>query len=151
MSITVRSATPSDAAAWAELYRGYRSFYRLPDDDTAVATTWGWVVEGSHGLQGLVAADEAGRVVGLANLRWFARPSTAATGLYLDDLFTEPSSRGTGVATALLAAARGIAAERGANVVRWVTASDNAVARRLYDEHATATAWVTYDMAPTPA
>lgn len=35
-----------------------------------------------------------------------------------------------------------------ATVVRWVTAEDNDVARRLYDRVATATAWVTYDRVP---
>jgi len=32
--------------------------------------------------------------------------------------------------------------------VRWITAGDNATARRLYDAVATATPWVTYDMGP---
>jgi len=41
-----------------------------------------------------------------------------------------------------------LAAQRGASVVRWITAADNAHARALYDELATRTPWVTYDMAP---
>jgi len=69
-------------------------------------------------------------------------------GLYLDDLFTISSARGSGVATALLARAAEIAADEGASVVRWITASDNVKARSVYDAHATATAWVTYDMKP---
>ena len=34
-------------------------------------------------------------------------------------------------------------------MLKWITASDNATARRLYDAHATATPWVTYDMKPS--
>lgn len=38
--------------------------------------------------------------------------------------------------------------EEGADVVRWITAGDNERARRVYDAHAIATPWVTYDMKP---
>lgn len=150
MTVHVRPVVASDESQWSALYVGYRSFYRLHEDDDAVATTWRWVSGGAHGLLGLVATDADGVLLGLANLRRFARPSTAGLGLYLDDLFTSPSSRGRGVATALLREAASVAAQEGANVVRWITAADNDAARRVYDEVARATPWVTYDMSPAP-
>lgn len=149
MDITVRRVAASDEAQWSELYAGYRAFYRLPEDPGVVASTWAWVRDEQWSMTGLVAETD-GRLIGLANLRWFARPSAGRIGLYLDDLFTAPESRGSGAATSLLRAASRLAAERDAQVVRWITASDNATARRLYDQLATATPWVTYDMAPTP-
>ncbi|WP_230684909.1 GNAT family N-acetyltransferase [Cellulomonas sp. JZ18] len=149
---TVRRVTADDAPQWARLYAGYRAFYRLPDDPEAVATTWRWVLGEQHGLTGLVAtAADGTTLLGLANLRTFARPSTGTLGLYLDDLFTDPAARRAGVGAALLDAAAGLAAQRGASVVRWITAADNATARALYDRHADATPWVTYDMAPRAA
>lgn len=63
-------------------------------------------------------------------------------------LFTAPEARGTGVATALLREAGAIAASEGANVVRWITAADNAAALGIYDEVAASTLWITYDMKP---
>lgn len=144
----IRTVTPADQAAWSALYRGYRAFYALADDDTAVGTTWSWVSQGEHGLTGLVAVDDSGRLVGLANLRRFARPSSASTGLYLDDLFTAADARGQGVATALLHEAAALAGREGASVVRWITAADNTRARQVYDRVATATPWVTYDLPP---
>ena len=147
MGILVRRVAASDQDQWAELYAGYRAFYRLPEDASVVASTWSWVLGEEFQMFGLVA-ESGGRLVGLANLRWFARPSAGRIVLYLDDLFTAPEARGSGAGTALLAAASRIAAERDAQVVRWITASDNATARRLYDQVATATHWVTYDMAP---
>ena len=147
----IRDIQPGDAASWARLYGGYRSFYEVSPDDAAVATTWAWMLDRQHGLRGIVAVTPGGDVVALANLRLFARPSVGKMGLYLDDLFTLPSSRGSGAAGALLARAAQIAAEEGANVVRWITASDNAPARSVYDAHATATPWVTYDMKPRNA
>lgn len=148
MTIDVRPVTASDAMAWSELYRGYRAFYALPDNAEAIARTWEWVCGGQHGLVGLIATVD-GIPVGLANLRWFARPSSATIGLYLDDLFTAPDARSQGVGRALLARAAELAGDGGASVVRWITASDNTTARRLYDDVARATAWVTYDMSPT--
>ncbi|MCM0638857.1 GNAT family N-acetyltransferase [Cellulomonas wangsupingiae] len=145
---TVRRVTADDAVPWARLFAGYRSFYELPDDDRAVATTWGWLVGEQHGMTGLVAVAADGTLLGLANVRTFARPSTATTGLYLDDLFVDPDARRSRAGSALLRAAADVAAQRGAVVVRWITAQDNARARALYDRHATATPWVTYDMAP---
>lgn len=148
MSVHVRPVSAPDAAQWRDLYTGYRAFYRLADDPAAVDTTWGWVSRRDHGLLGLVAEHPDGSLVGLANLRRFARPSSATTGLYLDDLFTAPAARHRGVATALLREAAALAADEGASVVRWITARDNAAARAVYDRVAVATPWVTYDMAP---
>lgn len=147
----VRDLEKSDRMSWVELYRGYREFYGVPASDEAVATTWGWMIGREHGLRGIVAIDARGQVMALANLRLFARPSAGKMGLYLDDLFTAPAARGTGAASALLRRASEIANQEGANIVRWITADDNAVARRVYDHHATATPWVTYDMQPIAA
>ena len=149
MNVTVRMVEPGDKSAWADLYAGYRSFYQLPDDPEAVATTWQWVRDGEHGLVGLVAVDDDNVPVALANLRWFARPLSASIGLFLDDLFTASAARGSGAASALLDYAADHAGEGGGSVVRWITAADNATARSVYDSHATATHWVTYDMQPT--
>lgn len=149
MSITIRVVEPKDETAWAELYSGYRAFYRYPEDSVSVAKTWQWVRDGEHGFLGLVAVDDDDQPIALANLRWFARPSSATMGLFLDDLFTSPEARGSGAAGALLKEAAARAGEKGASVLRWITAADNATARSLYDSYAVATPWVTYDMKPT--
>jgi GNAT superfamily N-acetyltransferase len=147
----VRDIEAKDAEPWTRLYNGYRQFYNLPADDAAVATTWEWMLARQHGLRGIVAEGSDGEIVALANLRTFARPSVAKLGLYLDDLFTAPSARGSGAASSLLDRAAEIAAQDGANVIRWITASDNTTARSVYDSHAVATPWVTYDMKPALA
>ena len=105
--LEVRRVTRSDEHRWAELFAGYRDFYRLGTDSTAVARTWEWVVGEQHGLTGLVAVSTTtGELLGLANLRMFARPSTGTIGLYLDDLFADPAARRRGVGAALLDARR---------------------------------------------
>ncbi|HWU33537.1 MAG TPA: GNAT family N-acetyltransferase [Marmoricola sp.] len=147
MTFTIRPVVETDRNAWGSLYRGYRDFYKLEDDPEVLDRAWQWLMTGEHTLFGLVAAQED-ELLGLAHLKWMARPSTGTICLYLDDLFTAPVARGQGVGHALLVRASQIAAERGASVVRWITDVDNTTARRVYDEVATATRWVTYDMAP---
>ena len=137
-----------DFAQWRELYRGYAAFYETELSEAALQRVWSWLVDPAHEIQALVAVDGDGRLVGLAHYRAFTRPLSATIGCYLDDLFVEPSSRGTGAADLLLAELRRTAAAHGWSVVRWITADDNHRARSKYDQVAARTMWVTYDMAP---
>jgi GNAT superfamily N-acetyltransferase len=147
MTARVRNVTAGDEKIWSTLYSGYRSFYKLPEDAGAVARTWQWVMNGEHGMVGLVATTDDVPMA-LANLRWFAEPLTSTMALYLDDLFVSPDARSAGAGRALLRRTAEIAAEGDASVVQWITAADNATARRLYDAVARETAWITYEMTP---
>ena len=147
--LEIRDVRPADHDHWVELYAGYRAFYALAPDAEAVETAWHWVSTGEHQFTGLVAVDQAtGQVIAFANLRDVARPSAGRMGLYLDDLFTSPAARGLGAGSALLARIAEIARDRDAVVVRWITSTNNATARRLYDRHAELRDFVSYDMAP---
>jgi GNAT superfamily N-acetyltransferase len=146
----VRPLQPGDHDRWRELYAGYATFYKLTQTDEQAECTWAWLIDPAHELEGLVAHDADGQVVGLAHVRAFARPSTATVGGYLDDLYVDPAARGTGAADALLAALARLAGQRGWSVVRWITAEDNYRARSKYDQHTTRTPWITYDMTPRP-
>ena len=141
----VRPVIADDKVEWAALYAAYAEFYEVPQTPEMRARVWGWLMDPQHEVSGFVAEDD-GTLVGLAHVRLFARPLAAASGLYLDDLFVSPAARGKGAAPALLASVKAFAAEHGHSVVRWITAEDNARARGLYDKHANATQWVTYDM-----
>lgn len=146
--ITVREVRVEDFAQWRALYRGYADFYRVEQTDEAAERVWAWVNDPAHEVSALVAENGEGRLIGLAHYRPFARPLSATTGGYLDDLFVDPAHRGSGAADHLLTRLGDIAAERGWSVVRWITADDNHRARAKYDQVATRTMWVTYDMAP---
>ena len=142
----VRQVEPNDEGSWRLLYRGYRSFYSLPEDEAKLDTVWQWLHDPEHESRGFVAANEEGVLGGLAHVRRFARPSTATTGLFLDDLFTNVDYRGQGIGRALLDHLHEHAASNGLSVVRWITAESNTQARALYDSRAKQTSWVTYDM-----
>lgn len=61
-------------------------------------------------------------------------------------MFVNPDARGARIGDALIDALKAEAGNRGWSVLRWITAEDNARARRLYDRIATQTKWVTYDI-----
>lgn len=144
--LTVRPAAPADRAAWDGLYAGYAAFYGVDQTSAMRDRVWGWIHDPVHPVRGLVAGGADGRLVGLAHFRAFSRPLSATTGGYLDDLFVDPVARGSGAAQALIDAVAAIGRAEGWSVIRWITAEDNARARRVYDRVAQRTAWLTYDI-----
>ena len=142
--VVVRPIEPADHEAWQQLFHAYRTFYEYDVDQEVVDRIWGWINDGDHEVNALVAELD-GTIVGFAHHREFSRPSSGKRGLYLDDLFTAPEVRGRGVGRALINQLGEMARERGMNKVRWITAADNTTAQRLYDDMAERTTWVTYD------
>jgi GNAT superfamily N-acetyltransferase len=148
MTITIRPPGPTDRPAWEALYQGYAQFYGVPQTAQMRARVWDWLMDPAHEVQGRVAVLPDGRLAGLAHFRPFARPLSASTGGFLDDLFVDPQARGAGVATALIEALTVEARARGWSVLRWITAQDNDTAMSVYNRVADRTAWVTYDLKP---
>jgi ribosomal protein S18 acetylase RimI-like enzyme len=146
-SIRVRELAPRDRAAWQQLYAGYGEFYQTPLSDEKADRVWAWLMDPGYEAFGLVAVDANDSPIAIAHFRQFARLLADGTGIYLDDLFTAANARGTGAGTALIGRLEEIARERGAEVVRWITANDNFVGQKLYDRLASRTMWVTYDLA----
>ena len=142
---TIRSITAADRQAWGQLYAAYADFYGVPQTEDMRQTVFDWLMEEENEMTGLVAEAADGSLVGMAHLRLFKRPLSAKIGLFLDDLFIDPASRGTGVSRALYQAMDEQAEAAGADVIRWITADDNYRARGLYDQLAERTMWVTYD------
>ncbi len=145
----VRQPGREDFQRWRALYRGYADFYGVQQSEEAAALVWSWIHDPDNEVACLLVEDERRLVVGLAHYRPFARPLSANTGCYLDDLFIDPDQRGGGAADALLAELAKLAGEKGWSVIRWITADDNYRGRAKYDRHATRTMWITYDMPPT--
>ena len=70
-------------AQWEALYAGYAAFYRVEQTPQMRETVWTWLSDPDHEVEGFVALDGTGRVVGLAHFRPFARPLSATTGGFL--------------------------------------------------------------------
>lgn len=146
MTITIRPVEQIDRAQWKSLYQGYAEFYKVTQTEDMRDTVWSWLFDKAHETNGLVAVDEKGALIGLTHFRPFARPLSATTGGFLDDLFVTPASRGSGAARLLIEAVAEVGKQRGWSVIRWITAEDNYRARSLYDKVAEKTKWATYDI-----
>ncbi|MFF2954176.1 GNAT family N-acetyltransferase [Kitasatospora sp. NPDC057965] len=141
---TVRPLAAADEARWRVLFRQYRAFYRLEESEEVVSRAWAWLTDPGHECDALVAEVD-GAVVGFAHHRPVPSPYTGTTGIFLDDLFTDPAVRGRGVGRALIEQLRALAAAEGRTFVQWVTAEDNHQAQALYNTLAERTTWVTYE------
>jgi ribosomal protein S18 acetylase RimI-like enzyme len=145
-NISIRPVLPADRLDWDRLYAGYAAFYNVEQTAAMRDTVWSWLMDAGREVYGLVAVDETGRLIGFTHFRSYARPLSASTGGFLDDLFVDPDARGSGVAEMLINAVKAEGKARGWSVIRWITAEDNYRARALYDRVAERTKWVTYDM-----
>jgi GNAT superfamily N-acetyltransferase len=146
MTLTIRPVEPKDRAAWNSLYQGYAAFYNVNQTPAMRDTVWSWLHNPVHETKGFVAEDASGQLIGLTHYRPFARPLSASTGGFLDDLFVSSDARGSGAAKALIEAVTKEGKKRGWTVIRWITADDNYRARSLYDKVAEKTKWATYDV-----
>ena len=149
----VRPVRDDEFEPWTRLFRGYADFYHWPTSDEHQQQIWRWIHD-DHSVEALVvvpvddAGNETGAPLGLAHVREWVRPLRGVIAGYLDDLFVDPATRGTGAVDALFAEINRLALERGWSIVRWTTADDNYRARAVYDKLATRTTWITYDMTP---
>jgi GNAT superfamily N-acetyltransferase len=123
----IRELKEADFEQWLELYQVYAEHYRVALTETGIQTTWGWLMDSSHPLQGLVAVQEAA-LVGMAHFR------------------AMPSPLGGGVGQLLLGELQRIGLQEGWGLFRWITRDNNYRARKLYDKVASKSDWNVYEM-----
>jgi GNAT superfamily N-acetyltransferase len=143
----IRDIEPSDYEQWLPLWDGYNAFYgrsgptALPAEITA--TTWKRFFEPAEPMHALVAELD-GHLVGLTHYLFHRSTTLLAPICYLQDLFTVPEMRRTGVGRALIEAVYQRAAQAGSSRVYWQTHETNLVARRLYDQVAERSGFIVY-------
>ena len=143
----VRRVERPDLDRWLPLWNGYNEFYGragptcLPVHVTDA--TWRRFFNADEPMHAIVAESQD-ELVGLAH--YFFHPSTTSTApaCCLRDLFTWPSARGSGVATALIDRVREEARQAGSTAVYWHTHETNHVARKLYDKLAQRSGFLLY-------
>lgn len=132
---------------WCRLYHGYAEFYNVSMNDEILNTTWSWIMDSNHEVNGFIAYIEGDEVAcGLAHVRRMPRPLGGNEIGFLDDLFVDPRSRGNKVGDALFNALSVHGKQKGWPKIRWITADDNYRARGLYDKLSVKTMWNTYEM-----
>lgn len=146
MSLTIAALRSEDHDEWLTLWSGYLKFYETELADSVTESTFARMVSATPDIDGAIARDESGRAVGIVHWLTHAGTWTTTEYCYLEDLFVSADARGLGVGAALIEHVRRWAEQRGADKVYWLTAETNARARRLYDQVATRTGFIHYEV-----
>lgn len=134
MPVTTRPLTASDEQRWRVLWHDYLVFYDTELADAVTDRTWQRLLAPDAGHDGIVALDDAGRIIGFALFLFHASTWTTGCYCYLEDLYVDAAARGLGAGGALIDGVEAAARERGCTRLYLTTRETNAVARRLYDK-----------------
>jgi GNAT superfamily N-acetyltransferase len=130
----IREATQEDVSALLPLFRAYTDFYECyPSDEGIEQMVRGVIAAPPDQAFILVATNDDGEIAGFAACNWKWSSLRGARIVFLDDLFVDPESRGTGLADALIEAIADVARAGGAPAVEWLTMPDNKRAHTVYD------------------
>lgn len=151
MSTTVRPLAASDRGNWHRLWDGYCKFYKTEMPAEVTAKSWDRLLDDdTPEFFGLIA-ERDGQVIGIANCILHGTTWAIAPRCYLNDLFVDPSARGSGAGKAMITYLQRLGAERGWDKIHWLTAESNSTARRLYDQFAPANGFIQYAVLPEAA
>jgi GNAT superfamily N-acetyltransferase len=145
MNLPVTVLEPGDRERWAELWRGYLTFYETELPADTYEATWARIMDPSGPIHALGVRDPAGRLVGITHFFYHAHAWSRSDACYLQDLFVDAEFRGNGYARALIHGVAAAARAQAALNLYWITHETNTTARYLYDAVARYTGFVRYD------
>src|SRR5215472_16591776 len=131
--LTIRKATPADAALMLRFIRGLAEYER---DPKAVIATAEALIRDGFGPQPkyrCLIADWEGTPAGFAFFHYNYSTWRGQPGLYLEDLFVLPEMRGKGIGKALLQNLAQIALEENCYGLRWMVLEWNEPALKFYE------------------
>ncbi len=139
----IRPLEVADKPRWLELWTAYLAFYETQLSDSAKDTAFERLLDPARPSHGLLAIHK-GRPVGLVHYIYHDHLWRPEGVCYLQDLYADPTVRGTGIGRALIEAVYAAADADGVPSVYWLTQDFNTTARRLHDRVGTLTPFVRY-------
>ena len=140
----IRPLRASDEAAWRGLWTDYLTFYKTALPEAVYTSTFARLLgDDDQDFQALVA-EQDGVVVGLVHYLFHRHCWRIENVCYLQDLYADPSVRGTGIGRKLIEAVYAAADTAGAPAVYWLTQDDNQTGRQLYDRVGQLTNFIKY-------
>ncbi|MEQ9258453.1 MAG: GNAT family N-acetyltransferase [Roseovarius sp.] len=146
-ALEIRPIAEGDKPAWAPLWQAYLAFYETALPQEIYDTTFARLTSPDHPDQSGFLALHEGRAVGLVHYIYHPHNWRLEPVCYLQDLYADPSVRGTGVGRALIEAVYAQADADGRPSVYWLTQDFNTEARKLYDRIGTLTPFIKYNRA----
>ena len=141
--IVIRPVGPDERADWEPLWAGYLSFYKATLAPGVTDVTWARFHDPDEPMH-LVGAYVDGKLTGIVQFLFHRSTWTAGDYCYLQDLFVADSARGLGLGRRLIEAVYARARAAGASRVHWLTQTNNATARLLYDRIADNSGFMQY-------
>ncbi len=133
-----------DRTDWAEMWHDYLVFYESSVADEVYDSTFARLLGDDPQDFNCLIAEIDGRPVGLTHYLFHRHAWRIENVCYLQDLYTRPETRGTGVGRALIGAVYAAADVNGTPNVYWLTQEFNTTARLLYDRIADVTPFIKY-------
>jgi GNAT superfamily N-acetyltransferase len=121
----IRPATPADVPTVARLIRALAEYERLSHEVVLDEARLRDHLFGPRPYCEVLIAEDAGAAVGYALFFHTYSTFLARPGIYLEDLFVLPESRGRGHGKALLAALAKLAVARGCGRLEWAVLNWN--------------------------
>ncbi len=144
MTTIIRPLTAADHAEWHRLWTAYLAFYDTVLPEAVFQTTFARLLDPARPQQNALVAEMDGRLIGLVHYIYHAHNWRAEDVCYLQDLYVDADTRGTGAGRALIEAVYRAADANGTPTVYWLTQEFNATARQLYDRIAKVTPFIKY-------
>jgi GNAT superfamily N-acetyltransferase len=144
MIVQIRTLQASDEADWRRLWTLYLEFYETRVEEEVYQTTFERLISGRpNEYSGFIALVDD-RPVGITHYLFHRHCWRVEDVCYLQDLYVDADTRGTGVGRALIEAVYEAADDAGCPSVYWLTQHFNEPGRRLYDRIGEWTPFIKY-------
>ena len=140
----IRPLRPEDESEWRRLWTGYLAFYQTTVPEAVYASTFARLLGDDHQDFSALVAEGDGKLLGLTHYLFHRHAWKVENVCYLQDLYVDPATRGTGLGRSLIEAVYAHADAAGAPAVYWLTQDFNTQARQLYDRVAKVTPFIRY-------
>ena len=141
----VRTLYEDDFSNWKTLWHKYLMFYNTSVQDIVYETTFKRLISSQNSSQNALVAEQDNYLIGLVHYIYHPHNWKVEDVCYLQDLFVEPTMRGTGIGRALIEAVYSASDTNNTPTVYWLTQDFNKQARRLYDNIASLTPFIKYN------
>ena len=136
----------NDKDQWAQLYKSYAEFYEMKMNEEILDTVWSWIQSPVEKFYSIGIKSRENELIGFMHYREMPSPLRGKLVGFLDDLFVHPHFRGTGAVQLLFSELKVQAKKNDWPYVRWITATDNSRARKVYNQISKPIDFVTYQM-----
>ena len=142
-AVTVRPLAKGDRADWDRLWNGYLDFYETTLPKAQYDLTFARFLDPAEPMFAYLA-EHGGKAKGLVHIILHRHGWRDGPTCYLQDLYVDGDTRGTGMGRALIEHVYHVTKAAGGGRVYWLTHETNTTARHIYDRIAERTGFIQY-------